>query len=80
MRIHEASLRHESIEAKTEYDSSSSDGYSSDQDRCLFDCLVEGCTAQYRYHANLLRHYATGKHIRVIEKYSLIDRSKILFH
>lgn len=53
---------------------------SSDRDRCLFDCLFEGCTAQYRYHANLLRHYATGKHNQVLEKYSLIDKSKILFH
>lgn len=52
----------------------------SDSDRCLFDCLVEGCTAQYRYHANLLRHYATGKHNQVLEKYSLIDKSKLLFH
>lgn len=46
----------------------------------FFDCLIEGCTARYRFHANLLRHYAIGRHKMHLEKYSLIDKSKMLFH
>ncbi|CAF3317413.1 unnamed protein product [Rotaria sp. Silwood2] len=45
-----------------------------------FDCQVNGCVARYRYYANLLRHYTTGKHKMKLEKHSLIDKSKILFH
>ncbi|CAF1460275.1 unnamed protein product, partial [Rotaria sordida] len=45
-----------------------------------FDCQVNGCVARYRHYANLLRHYTTGKHKMKLEKHSLIDKSKILFH
>ena len=45
-----------------------------------FDCLTDGCIARYRYYGNLLRHYATGRHKMKLEKHSLIDKSKILFH
>ncbi|CAF3157820.1 unnamed protein product, partial [Rotaria sp. Silwood2] len=51
------------------------------EDHCYaFDCQVNGCVARYRYYANLLRHYTTGKHKMKLEKHSLIDKSKILFH
>lgn len=42
--------------------------------------MVEGCTSRFRYHTNLLRHYATGRHKKRLEKQSLIDKSKVLFH
>lgn len=80
MDAYDESLRDENDEEDIEDEASSTDGNSSRQDACLFDCLVDGCTVQYRYYANLLRHYATGKHTQVVEKYSLIDKSKILFH
>lgn len=53
---------------------------SPDENHYLFDCLVEGCTARYRFHSNLLRHYATGNHTKVVEKHSILDKSKIIFH
>jgi hypothetical protein len=49
-------------------------------DNELFECTVDGCTASYRYYAHLLRHCTIGKHQMKLEKYSLIDRSKMLFH
>ena len=52
----------------------------SENNQYKFECLTNGCTASYRYYANLLRHYATGKHKMKLEKHSLIDKSKILFH
>ena len=52
----------------------------SDDDNCIFDCLTAGCIARYRYYSNLLRHYMTGKHKMQLEKRSLIDKSKTLFH
>jgi hypothetical protein len=35
---------------------------------------------RYISYANLLRHTMTGKHRLKLEKYSLVDKSKILFH
>ncbi|CAF1482669.1 unnamed protein product [Adineta ricciae] len=46
----------------------------------LFECLVDACVASYRYHAHLLRHYTIGKHKLKLEKYSLIDKSRLIFH
>ncbi|CAF2072455.1 unnamed protein product [Rotaria magnacalcarata] len=51
-----------------------------ENDQYSFDCLTNGCTARYRYHANLLRHYTTGKHKMKLEKQSFVDKSKVLFH
>ncbi|CAF4127583.1 unnamed protein product, partial [Rotaria magnacalcarata] len=51
-----------------------------ENDQYSFDYLTNGCTARYRYHANLLRHYTTGKHKMKLEKQSLVDKSKVLFH
>src|SRR5262249_37413651 len=64
----------ESSEDKTNVENTSEDNY------YPFDCQVEGCVARYRYYANLLRHYTTGKHKMKLEKHSLIDKSKIPFH
>jgi hypothetical protein len=51
-----------------------------EDDHYSFDCYADGCTARYRYYSNLLRHYMTGNHQLKLEKHSLIDKSKILFH
>lgn len=53
---------------------------SSTDDYYSFDCLIDGCTARYQHHANLLRHYTIGKHKFKLEKFTLIDKAKILFH
>ncbi|CAF1174941.1 unnamed protein product [Adineta ricciae] len=49
-------------------------------DNELFGCPVDGCVASYRYYTHLLRHCTIGKHQMKLEKYSLIDKSKMLFH
>ena len=51
-----------------------------ENERRSFDCPVEGCTKRYISYANLLRHTMAGKHRTKLEKYSLIDKSKSLFH
>ena len=48
--------------------------------RYWFDCLHDGCTARYRYYSHLLHHYTLGKHKMKLEKHSLVDKCKILFH
>jgi len=48
--------------------------------RYWFDCLHDGCTARYRYYSHLLHHYTLGKRKMKLEKHSLVDKSKILFH
>ncbi|CAF4216884.1 unnamed protein product [Adineta steineri] len=68
----------EEDEDENEYDDQSKPNDTSDNE--MFECLVDGCVASYRYHAHLLRHYTIGKHQMKLEKYSLIDKSKMLFH
>ncbi|CAM4876654.1 unnamed protein product [Rotaria socialis] len=69
-----------STEDENEEESNVNDASTSEKEHYFFDCLTSGCTARYRSYANLLRHYATGKHKMKLEKHSLIDKSKILFH
>ncbi|CAM4748031.1 unnamed protein product [Rotaria magnacalcarata] len=69
-----------STEDENEEESNVNHTSTSEKEHYFFDCLTSGCTARYRSYANLLRHYATGKHKMKLEKHSLIDKSKILFH
>ncbi|CAF1459416.1 unnamed protein product [Rotaria sordida] len=74
------SCNDDSSGSEEEYDDNSNLNNAPENDHYSFDCLVDGCTARYQYHANLLRHYTTGKHKLQLEKHTLIDKSKILFH
>ena len=45
----------------------------------LFSCPVEGCVSTFQRHCNLERHMHYGKCIFVEERYSLLDKAKILY-
>ena len=65
-------------EEETEDESNSKDIEESEQHS--FDCLMDGCTARYRSHSNLLLHFMIGKHKMKLEKHSLTHKSKTLLH
>ena len=57
-------------------DSLSSDESSSEESNVrLFSCPEEGCIKRYQHCSSLQRHLDCGKHHRVIEKESLLDRA-----
>jgi hypothetical protein len=45
----------------------------------LFDCNEEGCIRLFHRRGNLLRHIATGNHLRRVEKLSLTDTAMTLY-
>jgi hypothetical protein len=45
----------------------------------LFECNEEGCVCLFHRHGNLLRHIATGNHVRRLEKLSLTDTAMKLY-
>jgi len=45
----------------------------------LFECNEEGCVCLFHRHGNLLRHIATGNHVRRLEKLSLTDTAMTLY-
>ena len=47
----------------------------------LYECNVEeGCTAAFVKYQNLINHIIIGKHIRSVEKISLIDTAMTMYH
>lgn len=45
----------------------------------LFECNEEGCVSLFHRRGNLLRHIATGNHLRRVEKLSLTDTAVTLY-
>ena len=48
-----------------------------DSDAAIFNCPEEGCVKTFARYSSMQRHLDCGKHLRALERYTLLDRAAV---